>query len=281
MRWLFTILSFLVVCSCIWIGYLWVNHGNLEKRIRNLEFIIENRANKPLEINHPPFKMHEADSLRRAIDIRDIKQQYYLTQMDIQSNWYILFVTVLFGVFAIVGYGFVAANIESVAKENKKQKKKQEFHIAEVEKSFKVAEANTYRALASSINFQCNYCAEKGHYRSALKTETDLINVILRIKELDEDINEFNNAVLNSLKKCLSNISRMYDVIDTNHLDFTFFFTSSEAVNYKNYFDNLYAKVNDSSREEVKKIISKLEQGIEKGKEIKKKNKAKWETDVD
>lgn len=45
-----------------------------------------------------------ADSLISKIRDIQFQQDYYTKQLDIQSNWFILYVTVLFGAFAVFGF---------------------------------------------------------------------------------------------------------------------------------------------------------------------------------
>lgn len=285
MKSFFAIIGFIAILNCAGIGYLCTTHKNLEKRVKNIEFVTENRTVEPFGIMRPPFKydnwIFQVDSLRRAIDLRDMKQQYYLTQMSIQSDWFIIFVTVLFGVFAIVGYGFFVAHTQALAKQYKEQKKIQEEHFRQFNERFKKTEADIFRVVSGSTIFQGNYCTEKGAYRSALKLYMDAAGFLFHIKELDESeesINTVNTSIWNILRKCHTIISKMYDKIEPYHHDFTFFFTSSESKTCKKTFNDFYAKVDDSSREEIKKIINILEQGIEKGEEIRKRNNAESDT---
>jgi hypothetical protein len=211
----------------------------------------------------------------RAIDLRDVKQQYYLTQLSIQSDWFIVFVTVLFGVFAVVGYGFFVAQTQAIAKQYEEQKKIQEQHITEVEKRFKKVEIKTLMAYSNIVMFQASYCFDKGEYIKSLDDNITALNVALEIKRLKEECGEeWNNPTMSNLSVCLSDISLLCLLIERDS-DVQFYFTSSSAKNLKHYFYNLYSGVDEASKSEITKILSKIDEGITKANEIKNTNTPK------
>lgn len=55
------------------------------------------------------------DSLIQQLKIHQFKEDFYINQIGIQSDWIILYVTVLFGIFAIVGYTFFFHKMDEMA----------------------------------------------------------------------------------------------------------------------------------------------------------------------
>lgn len=269
MRILFAIVSFLVLISTALTYCLYINHCNLEKRTRGIEIRLENQNNGRLPM--PPFKYDNwtatIDSLHRQIDLRDIKQQYYMTQMDIQSNWFILFVTILFGVFAVVGYGFFVAQIQAITHESERQKKAQNEHIEKVEKRFKQTQRDILIAHSRASQIRRDEFTKNGKYFEAIKSDYEVIGLLKTVLELDDNSEDSNVLMLLALKEYLCHLEKMYEIMsdDKNSM---FFYYAHDTPQLTEYFNSLYGKVYDPSKEVILKIQAQLQKGFAKAREL-------------
>lgn len=93
---------FVALCGCICI------YGVLELiKTQKSVSVLEQRLNGMTEIIKTiEFKTQTAnkDSLMTKIRELEFQQDYYTKQLNIQSDWFILYVTVLFGAFAVFGF---------------------------------------------------------------------------------------------------------------------------------------------------------------------------------
>lgn len=227
---------------------------NWDARISKIEQILEQKTSM------------QTDSLIKTIELRDIKEVMYIKQFDYLSDWIIAFVTLLFGISILSQIFTFETRIKRISDKYDEQKTANENHIKNVEEKFKKTEANTLRILIKSVIFQSNYCAENGHYRSSLEKNTNTIDIMLQVQELDPDSNEFDNFMWQSLGRCVKSINNINAEMDRSDR-YNFFFTSKEASNYKEYFHKLSSKVNGASKELIGSIITRLDDGIKKGEE--------------
>lgn len=102
----------------------------------------------------------------------------------------------------------------------------------------------------------------------AIKTDYDIINLLTKVIELDENSHESNVLMLFALRAYLFHIEKMYETMNEDK-DSMFFFYAHDTPELKEYFNGLYAKVYDQSREEIMKITTKLQEGFAKAREIK------------
>ncbi len=114
----------------------------------------------------------QQDSIIRKINTDSFKDDFYINQLSIQSDWIIFYVSVLFGIFGIVGFVIFDKKIEQIQKDNNDLKINYESHFSELLSNF-----NTLKS-----DLETNFTTHKE------KLETDYIE--LRIK---------NNAMLSAI----------------------------------------------------------------------------------
>lgn len=263
------LLLLLSVSATVGVCYLYKWTYNWDVRISKIEEIAQRKASM------------QTDSLIKTLEIRDIKESLYISQLDYLSDWLIAFVTLLFGISIVSQLFLFEARIKRVSDQYEEQKTDSTKHIEEVEKRFKKAEATTLRTLRRLLYFQCQYCSAQEKYRFALQKASEIITVTKEASKLDQDIEDLKYTTLNALLLCYYYISVMYTkmVSDEGHLDFHFFFHSSESKNYIKYFNDLEIEDEQQSKDEIVKILEKLESGRKKAIEISTKNSGATEKD--
>lgn len=68
------------------------------------------------------------------------KEDLYLTQLEVQSNQVVLYVSILFGIFGIVGYTVFYKEMNDIRKEYSDLKNKQTDHVAEIDMKIRESE---------------------------------------------------------------------------------------------------------------------------------------------
>jgi len=118
--------------------FLFWKFNNASTRLRQIESIVQTQPST------------ERDSLLRLLDFKEAKEEYYLTQMDVQSNWFILYVTILFGVFALVGYSVFKYELQSIEDKNQAKQMENQEHFSKFEKRFKELEIDLRTGLGET-----------------------------------------------------------------------------------------------------------------------------------
>jgi hypothetical protein len=103
--------SIITILAVISVSSLLMNIYNFKNASTN-----DSRINKITEILQKQNWTNK-DSITNEVKFLEFKQEYYTQQLGIQSDWFILYVTVLFGVFGIVGYTFFMNQINTITTE--------------------------------------------------------------------------------------------------------------------------------------------------------------------
>lgn len=177
----FNALMYLIfIVACMSICYLF--KLNLEKDIKI------NQLSKAVKVQNSAKK----DSLLKLIEENRFKEEFYSTQLSIQSDWTIAYVTILFGIFSIIGFSFFVDRINSVRTglESKfdTEIKKHKEDYDEFKHSFNESKRDIYLLAASNMdtilkmNFKSNikflYSVGAAHnYIKAIEFEKDVENI--------------------------------------------------------------------------------------------------------
>lgn len=97
-----------LICSL----YVW--HLNDQNKLR-LEASIKLSR---LINDHDSNLKTNVDSLRNEIKYLQFEKESYTQYLELMSNWFILFETILFGIFFLVGYGIFETKINDYLKQN-------------------------------------------------------------------------------------------------------------------------------------------------------------------
>lgn len=133
------------VFATIGVCYLYTWTYNWDARISKIEEILNRNASM------------QADSLIKTLQIRDVKEAIYISQLDHLSDWLIAFVTLLFGVSIISQLLTFEARTKRISDQYEEQKTENENHIKEVEEKFKLSEKDNIVAFISIFEFQGAY----------------------------------------------------------------------------------------------------------------------------
>lgn len=60
---------------------------------------------------------HERDSLINVLQTQQFQEEYYINQLGIQSDWMILYTTLIFGIIGLIGFGFFRTHRDEVEKQ--------------------------------------------------------------------------------------------------------------------------------------------------------------------
>ena len=52
--------------------------------------------------------------LVKNIEAQAFKEDFYISQIGVQSDWIILYVTILFGIFGVIGYAVFRKEVEDI-----------------------------------------------------------------------------------------------------------------------------------------------------------------------
>lgn len=107
-------LTVLLIPSTI---YLYIKFSNAQNRISHLENIAQLNPSM------------ERDSLIRILDVKNIQETQYLTNLNILSDWIILYVTVLFGLVVIIQVFNFESRTKNVEDKYKQQEKANQYHF--------------------------------------------------------------------------------------------------------------------------------------------------------
>lgn len=97
-----SLIYIIIIALCISVCYLFKLNSKKDIKI--------NQLSNAIRIGNITKK----DSLLKLVENEDFKREFYTTQLSIQSDWIIAYVTILFGVFAIIGLSFFFERINNV-----------------------------------------------------------------------------------------------------------------------------------------------------------------------
>lgn len=225
----------------------------------------------------------QTDSLIKTLQIRDIKEAIYISQLDYLSDWLIAFVTLLFGISIISQLFTFEARIKRISDQYEEQKTANENYIKDVEKRFKNQETENENLLeeikkserdiwlthAKVLQIRRDELYNKGKYFEAVEVDYQVINILTRVIELDGNSDETNVHLFWALREYLCHMEKMYETMNENSRSM-FFYYADDKEQLKEYFNTLYTKVYEPSREIIMEIKSKLQERAVKAREIQK-----------
>ena len=100
------------------------------------------------EINNSKKNITNVDSLRNVIIQLEFEKQTYTSNLDMMSNWFILFETILFGIFFLVGYGIFDNKITDSYEKSKTAYKDIHERYVQFEKEFKDLKYDVFDSVA-------------------------------------------------------------------------------------------------------------------------------------
>ncbi len=97
--------------------YSWYLEDQRKLQINQVVELSKNINNRYLE------PTSNIDSLRNEIIQLQFEKQSYISNLDLMSNWFIMFETILFGIFFVVGYGIFDNKIKDSYEKSKAAQK--------------------------------------------------------------------------------------------------------------------------------------------------------------
>ena len=230
-------------------GWFYYQTCTWDARISTVEKIVQNKPSI------------ERDSLIRVLELKDIKEDTYINQFDQVSNWFILFVTLIFAVAVLIQFTAHEIRARNIENKYQKQKLENEKHIKDVEERFKKAEINALRERSRISDLTSTFNSDKGEYGSAVFSDFGRIKALLEISKAEGMVVR-NQDVLFAIKTCLRNLEQAYNKIDGNTVSlFSLYLFANDAIRY---FPGIYADVEREAQKEINKILEISEDVVKK-----------------
>ncbi len=115
--WLFAVISILLSF------YLYHKYSYTNHRLNQVEGILQLQKSimRPEDVASSEAVI-KIDSLSRLLEVQELKEEYYLNQLDTLSDWFILYVTGLTALFGFVGFSTLKTLEERVTLQEKSNK---------------------------------------------------------------------------------------------------------------------------------------------------------------
>lgn len=116
------------------------------------------RLNKAISIikTNVVMNQHERDSLVNELQEQGFKEEFYINQLGIQSEWIIFYVSTLFVIFGFVGFGIFSSQISGLLTEFTKVKEENAINREELHQRFEVLEKDMdvrFDKLSSQVHY--------------------------------------------------------------------------------------------------------------------------------
>lgn len=146
--------------------------------------------------NRQDSNLTKTDSLRNEIIQLQFERQSYTANIDLMSNWFILFETILFGIFFIVGYGIFDNKITESKKENEDAYKNIHERYVHFEKEFRDLKISSLKDSAKLYETISQLSPNVLHIREYLDSKIEELKRLVEVNKLE--------AIPGKLNGCLS-----------------------------------------------------------------------------
>lgn len=202
------LLKVITLISFFGIIYLYVSNYSSNKRLAKIEHIIQLTPSI------------EKDSLIRILEIKDLKEQMYITQLGFLSDWLIFIVTILFAIVVIIQYVAFDSRTKQVEEKYQEQKILNDEHKKDINTRLKETKIELN---ASFINTFFTASTLYGGYNNLIQAFILSVLGINRCIDSKKRLEPDDNRVDNSL---------------SGHIDQALFHAKSIFENNEYIFDN-------------------------------------------
>lgn len=148
-NWGFKIIFFLALISigsAVYSARLHYKYSNIYDKLKKVDEILhlQKAIMRPADLDSSKAAI-KIDSLYRLLEVQAIKEEYYIDQLGVLSDWLILFVTGLFTVLTLFGF----FNFNRVVAQVSEQEKKNNEQFAQNELRFKEMESANHKMLGN------------------------------------------------------------------------------------------------------------------------------------
>lgn len=176
------------VCTIAAIAILlsvWNTSNNIEDRgrIAKLITMMQERDTS----NHVIDK--EIAKLETELKQKDFQQEFILHQVGIQSDWIILYVTLLFALVVAIEFINFKTRLESIADEYKNKQKINDEHFREFRDEFKRLKTQNADVLSTVLDLSSAFFMEKGLVAESVKQRLMSVSYITNAIDLTDDKN--------------------------------------------------------------------------------------------
>lgn len=229
------IISILIAISI----YLYIKNLNSQSRISQLEKIVKFQPSM------------EMDSLVRILEVKNIQESQYLTNLNILSDWIIFYVTVLFGLVVaiqILNFEMRTKNVEQKYEEQKianvehfeKFEERFEERFEDFYARFEDLESDVNAVMGQLYSMQGNFYSTKDSL-AAFDTYIGAAESYLKslIEKSDLDKNYYN--MKNNLEFALAHLNK-YDAEPKTEID-KMYFSGEHKKGFNNTFQFLLSNL--------------------------------------
>ncbi len=184
--WTKIIVPFIAVAALILSGYSLFLESQRKLRI---DQVIE--VSK--EINNRLKASEQIDSLQNIIIQMEFDKQSYTSNIELMSNWFILFESILFGIFFIVGYGIFDNKIAENKEENIASEKRINDRHIDIEKEFKDLKIRNYKDSIQLYQVVSDVNIYRNDVRSYIEKMIDALltaNEVYKLEELEKNLSK-------------------------------------------------------------------------------------------
>jgi len=249
-KWIFyaSIFFAVVTISCVVItGYYYKQHQNDHARLNQVEAILQlqNAIMSPRDLfrSEPAVKI---DSLTRLLEVQEAKEDYYLNQLGVLSDWFILYVTALFGVIALFGF-FSFRSIEAKVNE---QEKKFEENFERVQNTVRAINAEFHKLMGNIYSSRADIYSDIGNKENEVIGARlfSILNYTTEVKIIGLD---------NNSKKALDQeIDSIFEIIEPDIVLHT------KAANAEMVFDSIRKSVENIQDPVLRRRLFDLEKRL-------------------
>ncbi len=114
-----------------------LQYSNDHNRINQIEKILQVQKSILRQPNVPDsVSLTKIDSLSRLLEMQEIREDYYLNQLSILSDWFILYVTGIFVIIGLAGFLIFTSNIKTLEERVSEQERMNKEQFDKFEKEF-------------------------------------------------------------------------------------------------------------------------------------------------
>lgn len=212
--------------------YLYIQNLNSQSRISQLEKIVRFQPSM------------EKDSLIRILEVKNIQESQYLTNLNILSDWIIFYVTVLFGLVVAIQILNFEMRTKNVEQKYEEQKIANVEHFEKFEEGFEDFYAR-FSDLESEVNsvmgqlysMQGRSFSEKDPM-AAFDLHIGAAESYLKSLNVKDEIDKNYHNMKNSLELALAYLNRYYLKGDYKEDD-KFYFNEKDKLDFQETFSFL------------------------------------------
>lgn len=154
-----------------------INNSATDARIDNFMTILKNNSQNS----------YSRDSLRNLLEIKEIKEDHYLTQLTIQSDRIIMYVSILFVLVGLIGYTTFVNKITEINTNTQDKISRQEEKHAVHNTEFKNLKVQNFDVLSTVLDLSSAFFIEKGLNSESIKQRLIAVFYLVSAIEITED----------------------------------------------------------------------------------------------